>query len=349
MKPDVSVIVVSHRSAAEAAPCVDSLRRAFASEGLAGEVVLVDCASGDAEVESLRAIPAEMFLPLPENRGYSGGCNAGLARASASRVILSNADVLFTSGSLRALLDALEDESVGAVAPLAFWDAAGRIRMPPGFAPAFLRDLGQLAAGLWPLLDRRRFAGFARETLRLWESGGDTRHLTGAVLAVRRDVFERVGLFDESFQFEFEETEWEDRVRRLGLKLRYLPSARVRHLYGRSAERNPQTRARREAGARLYRRRRYGALGAALLARAHRLARPVAATRLESPRLSAQPGTAVAISPNPSLLPFASASLSEDFELPTEVIPSLPPGPVYLRIFRTANGWPLETFVWEKR
>jgi hypothetical protein len=75
----------------------------------------------------------------------------------------------------------------------------------------------------------------------------------------------------------------------------------------------------------------------------------VAATRLDSPRLSARPGTAVAISPNPSLLPFASASLWEDFELPAEVIPSLPPGPVYMRVFQTADGWPLETFVWEKR
>ena len=349
MKPDVSVIVVNHRSAGEAAHCIDSVRRAFASEGIAGEVVLVDCASGETEVERLRAIQAQTFLPLPENRGYSGGCNAGLARAGAARLILSNADVLYAPGSVGVLLRALEDESVGAAAPMAFWDASGRIRMPPGYAPGFLRDFGQLAAGRWPVLDRRRFESCARETLRLWEHGGDVGHLTGAVLAVRRDVFDKAGLFDESFPFEFEETEWEDRVLRLGLKLRYLPSARVQHLYGRSAGRNPETGARRAAGARLYRRRRYGPLGASLLEWAGGLARPVAAKRLDRPWLKARPGTAVAISPNPSLLPFAAAFLSEDFALPPEVVPSLPVGPVYVRVFRTADGRPMETFVWEKR
>ena len=348
MKREVSIVVVSHRTAAEAALCIESLRRDLESGGIAGQVVLVDCGSGPAEVERLRSAGADTFVPLPDNRGYSGGCNAGLARATASRIVLSNSDVLYAPGTLVQLLGALEDGQVGAVAPLAFWDAAGRIRMPPGYGPGFLRDLGQLVAGRWPSLDRTRFAAFARETLRLWDRGGDASHLTGAVLATRRDVVDRTGLFDESFSFEFEETDWEDRVRARGLKLRYLPSARVQHLYGRSAERNPETHARRAAGARLYRRRRYGALGASLLASARHLARPVAATRLERPRIPARAGAAVAISPNPSLLPFASAALSEDFELPAEVVPSLSSGSLYLRSFRTTDGWPLETFVWDK-
>jgi GT2 family glycosyltransferase len=350
MTPDVSVIVVNHKSAAEALLCVDSLRAEFQSERVAGEIVLVDCDSGDPEQGRLHAIKPDVFVPLPENRGYSGGCNAGLARARAHKIIFSNADVVYGRGSLPTLLRALDDGSVGAAAPLAFWDAAGRIRMPPGYAPGFWRDLLQLSAGRWPAVDRRRFASFAREALRLWEKGGDTQHLTGAVLAVRREVLDRVGRFDESFPFEFEETEWEDRVRDRGWKLRFVPEARVRHLYARSAGRNPEAAARRAAGARIYRRRRYGRLGAAVLERAGRLSRPVAANALEHPRLPAdkQRGAAVAISPNPSLLPFASASLSEDFELPADVIASLPAGPVYLRSFHVADGEPLETFVWSK-
>jgi hypothetical protein len=220
--------------------------------------------------------------------------------------------------------------------------------MPPGYAPGFWRDLMQLSAGRWPSLDRRRFASFARETLRLWEKGGDTEHLTGAVLAARREVLDRAGPFDENFRFEFEETEWEDRVRKVGFKLRFLPEARVRHLYARSAARNPEAGARRTAGARLYRRRRYGRWGAALLEKAPALSRTIAAVRLDQPRVSAHSGAAVAISPNPSLLPFASATLSQDFEMPAEVIESLPAGPVYLRSYRTVDGQPIETFVWSK-
>ncbi len=183
MTPDVSAIVVSHRSAAEAARCIASLSKSFAEEGIAGEVVLVDCGSGEGEQATLRGIPADLHVLLPENRGYSGGVNAGLARAGGARLLLSNADVVFSAGSVGRLLGAIADPRVGAAGPLSAWDAEGRLRLPPGHAPGLFRDAAQLLAGLFPALDGRRFAAFARETSRLWERGGRVRHLSGAVLA----------------------------------------------------------------------------------------------------------------------------------------------------------------------
>ena len=331
--PDVAAIVVSHRSAAEAVACVASLREELARDAIRGEVILVDCASGDAEAAVLRRAAADDLLLLPENRGYSGGINAGLARARAPRLLLCNADLVFGPGSLSRLLAALERPGTGAAGPLCHWDAAGRIRMPPGYAPAFWRDFFQLAAGRFPAIDRRRFAAAAREAGRLWREGGETAHLTGAVLAVRRETFDRAGRFDERFPLEYEESEWEERVRAAGLVLRYEPAARVRHLYARSSTRSAEAPARREASRDLYRLRRYGRLGAAALA---------------APRLPRRDGASVAISPNPSLLPFAGASLDADFELPADVLASLPPGPLYLRVFRDRDGEPLETYVWSR-
>lgn len=337
MTPRVSVVVVNHRSAAEAAACVASLRETFAA-GLSGEIVLVDCASGPEETRALAALGADAEVFLPDNRGYSGGANAGIAKARAARLVVSNADVVFLPGALEALLDEIEDPRVGAAAPLCLWDAGGRLRLPADSAAGFFGELGL-----------RHFAPFARQTLRLWERGGDAGHLTGAVLAARRDVFDRVGVFDERFLFEYEETEWEDRVRESGLKLRFVPRARVRHLYARSAARNPDTERRREVSRRLYRERRYGRIGRALLERAAvRPRRPVRATVLAEPAVAARAGASLAVSTNPSLIPFAGASLDRDFRLPGDVLASLAPGPVYLRVFRTADGRPLETFVWEK-
>jgi GT2 family glycosyltransferase len=336
--PRVSVVVVSHRSAAEAAACAESLRAAFVREAIAGEIVLVDCASGDDEVLALRGIGADAEVFLDENRGYSGGANAGLARARADRLVLSNADVVFLPGALTALLAALEDRRVGAAAPLCLWDAGERLFLPADSASGFFGELG-----------KRHFAPFARRTLALWRRGGDSQHLPGAVLAARRDVFDRVGRFDERFLFEYEETEWEDRVRAAGLRLRFVPAARVRHLYARSAARNPDTERRRAVSRRLYRERRWGRAGRALLERA--AARPPRlpdATALLEPEVPARPGGWVAVSTNPSLVPFAGAALDRDFRLPPDVLASLPAGPVYLRVFRESDGRPLETFVWHK-
>src|SRR5262249_46666562 len=159
----------------------------------AGEILVVDCASGEQERARLAGVGADRLVLLDENRGYSGGVNAGLARAGSRRLILSNADVIFRRGALASLLEAIADPRVGAAAPVASWDEEGRLLLPPGFAPGFWTDFAQRSAGRWPRLDDRRFASFALRTLALWRRGGGAPHLSGAVLAARRDVFDRVG------------------------------------------------------------------------------------------------------------------------------------------------------------
>ncbi|HTR04560.1 MAG TPA: glycosyltransferase family 2 protein [Thermoanaerobaculia bacterium] len=338
MSPRVSVVVVNHRSAGEAAGCVASLREAFAAEAVDGEIVLVDCGSGEEERRVLAGLGADAEVFLDENRGYSGGANAGLERARSPAVVVSNADVAYLPGAVTALLDAIASPRVGAAAPLCFWDAERRLRLPADSASDFFGQMGL-----------SRFAPFARRTLRLWEDGGDAKHLPGAVLATRREVLDRVGRFDEAFLFEYEETEWEDRVREAGLALRFEPRARVRHLFGRSAARNPDTERRRQVSRNLYRERRYGRIGRALLERqSSRPERRPPAAPLSQPAVAARAGAWVAVSTNASLVPFAGCPLDADFRLPGDVLASLRPGPVYLRVFRAADGRPLETFVWEK-
>jgi GT2 family glycosyltransferase len=349
MTAEVSAIVVSHHSAAEASRCVSSLQRGFAEEGVAGEVVLVDCGSGEKEAALLRAIPSDRLLLLGENRGYSGGVNAGLAQARGGKLLLANADVVFAAGAVNGLLRAIGRKATGAAAPLAVWDSQARVRLPPGFAPGLFRDFAQLQSGRFRALDDRCFASFARAAQRLWERGGRARHLSGAVLAARRDVFDAAGRFDERYPFEYEETEWEDRVLSRGLDLVFVPEARVRHLWAVSAARNPETGERRRASQRLYRRRRYGRLGKALLERAERFPPPVrGVTQVAEPRLPARSGAAVAISPNASGIPFAAADLSEEFRLPDDIVAGLAPGRWYLTVFDTARGRPIQRFAWDK-
>jgi hypothetical protein len=337
-QPAVSAVVVNHRSASEAADCAASLRAGFETDGVAGEVILVDCGSGEEETRRLRAIPADALVLLPDNRGYSGGVNAGLERARGATILMCNADVAFRPGAVGELAAAVGDRRVGAAAPLCLWDAAGRLRLPADPPSGLAAELGLV-----------RFAPFARRTLALWERGGEARRLVGAVLAARREVLDRVGGLDERYPFEYEETDWEIRVRRAGFVLRFQPTARVRHLYARSAARNPDTDSRRAESRRIFRSRHYGALGRALIERAERRPpRPPKAIRVAEPALRARAGAWVAVSTNPTLVPFAGAPLDLDFRLPEEVLASLRPGPVWLRAFRSRDGAPIETLVWEK-
>jgi len=348
MTPEVSAIVVSHRSAAEAAGCVASLASSFRAEGISGETILVDCGSGKEEERALREAGSDSLVLLEENRGYSGGVNAGLAAARGRNLLLCNADVVFSPGALAALVRAVGDKRVGAAAPLAFWDSGERVKLPPGYAPGFLTDLAQLLGGRSRALDDSRFARFARSATRLWERGGTAKQLAGAVLAARRDVFDAAGRFDERYPFEYEETEWEARVRRAGFDLLFVPDGRIRHLWAVSSSRNPGTAARRAASEARYRSR-YGRLGRAILERASLLARNGAESGSPvEPSFEARPGAAVAVSPNPSGIPFAAADLDRAFRLPAEISARLAAGRWRFTVFRKEDGRPLETRVWEK-
>jgi GT2 family glycosyltransferase len=245
---------------------------------------------------------------------------------------------------MTALLSALEDPAVGAAAPLAVWDAEPRLYLPPGDAPRFLSELSRLLGGRAAARDGRRFARFAQRCVRLWTRGGPTDHLVGAVLAARRDVFHRVGRFDERFPLEFEETEWEERVRRAGLKLRFAPEARVRHRWGASTARNPESSAMREASRRRYREQRWGRLGRRALewAAARGARTPVEELTVGGRTVAARPGAWLALSPSVSGIPFAGLELSRDFRIPPEIHATVA-GDWYLRIFRGDDGRVLET------
>lgn len=331
----LSAIVVSHRSADEAGTAAASLRQAFAADGIEGEIVLVDCGSGPEERPALEAAGADRLVAI-DNRGYAGGVNAGISASTGRLLLLCNADVELVPGSLAPLVEAASRPDAGAAAPVQHADREGRILLPTGFGAGFGRDLAQALGARAGAAER--FRRGARRQWRLWTEGGETDYLAGSVLATRREVIDRVGRFDERFPFEFEETEWEDRVRAAGLKLVVCAAARARHAAGVSAARNPETASRRERSRRSYRRRRYGRAGSAFLSAAESLfAGPPADAPPYSP-LPSGAGSALAFSPNPSVLPFAGVALSSLLDA-RDVARALG-GPMYVRAFRTSDGRP---------
>jgi len=343
--PDVSAVFVNHLSSTECARAVESFRLAAREEGLRGETVVVDCASGPEEADRLRRIAPDRLVLLAENRGYSGGLNAGIAQAGAGRLLLCNADVEFLPGSIAPLISAAAQDSVGAAAPVQFANSSCRIHLPSGFGSGFIRDLRQM--GVFPARgEARRFARWARMQWTLWHSGGEAGNLVGSIVATRRAILDRVGRFDERFEFEYEETEWQDRLRRGGLRLRVVADSRAVHRLGASSARNPESAARSARSRARYRRRRYGRFRGRLLDFAERRAKekiaPGIAVESAPLVLARGPDFAVAASPNASVLPFVAARLDRDVDL-REIAAILGPRFAY-RVFRVADGSPEGVF-----
>src|SRR4051812_15051528 len=120
MSMDVSIVVVHWRVPQFLGACFRSLAAQSTRAGLRVDTLLVDNASADASFDTVMAEHAwAQALRLPDNRGFAGGNNAGLARAQGKALLLLNPDTELLPGALRRMWDTLWlAPHIGMVAPL---------------------------------------------------------------------------------------------------------------------------------------------------------------------------------------------------------------------------------------
>ena len=227
---DVDAVVVSYESRDHLRGCVEPLAH------LPGvHVVVVDNASTDGSLDAVADLPVETRA-LPDNRGFSAGCNAGFRVGSAPLVLFLNPDAHIDERSLRLLAHVLETEpGVGAVGP--------RIAHPDGSLHYSQRRFPRLRSSFAQALFLHRVvprAGWSDEVIRddaAYERRGSPDWVSGACIMLRRADLERLGGWDEGFFLYSEETDLCRRLRDAGLEVRYEPEARALHLGGASAPR----------------------------------------------------------------------------------------------------------------
>ncbi len=152
----VSLVLVTYRSAAHLALCLDSFQRQAAACGVSGEVVVVEQSEDPAEAAAVHSAAAPATVLLRPNRGYAAGLNCGAGAASGDVLLLANPDIEFLEGSLAALLAAL-GQGFDVAGPQLVWDPCGPLLLPVPEDPS-------PGAVTWQHL-RRRWQG-------VWRQGG---------------------------------------------------------------------------------------------------------------------------------------------------------------------------------
>ena len=240
----VGVVLVTHDTREEVHGALTSLAAEGAGNGDL-EVVVVDTGSSDGTAAAVhRGWPAARVLRLV-NTGFARAANAGLRATGAPVVVVANADVRFGAGALAALERALEeDPGLGAVGP--------EVRYPDGSLQASARRRPDTrTAVLHALLGRLRPDNpwTRRYHARDLDPGlpRDVDWLSGCAIALRREAVEEVGGFDPGYFLYVEDVDLAERLRAVGWRLGYEPSARVRHRVGASTSRARWTTLRHHA------------------------------------------------------------------------------------------------------
>jgi N-acetylglucosaminyl-diphospho-decaprenol L-rhamnosyltransferase len=353
-------IFVHYRTPDLLARAVDAVQAETSAAGLASELIVVDNGSDPADRERIDALPARCCRPA-RNLGYAGGVNLGISAApDADAFIVMNPDVEILPGCLRTLLAAL-DGRVAVSGPRFFWSHDRSLMLPPSEIRSRRHAIASRLASRGERWARWSRARWRRHARRHWCAVDPlpSLDLSGALLAIRRDAWERAGPFDEAYTLYFEETDWLRRLPRLGLEGRYVPAAAAVHHYAQSANSEADAARWFAESADRFERKHYGAWFPAVTRRlagrgqsataAPRLPPDVPAVDLRALRERAQGRLWLEVSPTRTGFP-AAATIASDltWRMPAEIWSHLAPGTYGLRAVDDA-GRELRAWSFERR
>jgi GT2 family glycosyltransferase/ubiquinone/menaquinone biosynthesis C-methylase UbiE/glycosyltransferase involved in cell wall biosynthesis len=212
-QPEVSVIVVLFNQAGLSLLCLRALAQSW---GVSFETLIVDNASHDRTPQLLARVDGATVLPQAENLGFLRAVNQAAAHARGQHLLLLNNDALVEPGTLLCAVQRLAREpDAGAVGgPILLWN--GRLQEAGSI---IWRDGSCLGYGRGQDPDDPAFR-FVR----------DVDYCSGALLMVRRELFEGLGRFDEVYApAYYEESDFCVRLWEGGHRVVYDPAVRVKH------------------------------------------------------------------------------------------------------------------------
>lgn len=226
--PELSVVIPTRDTRELTLRCLGSLGALAGAGGV--EVLVVDDGSRDGTAEAVaERFPGVEVLRSDRSRGFTASANCGLARAGGRIVLLLNSDTELAPGWEAVVRGAFARDPGLGIAGAQLFYPDGRPQWSGGRAPT-LPWLFALASGGARWL--RLVPGWRRLRSR---GGGACRRVdwvTGAALAVRREVVEAVGPLDEAFAFYGQDLDFCLRARRCGYRVGIVPELRVVHHHG---------------------------------------------------------------------------------------------------------------------
>lgn len=224
----VSAVVLNYRNVDLTMRCLRSLWDAADQSRVDVEVIVVDNSGPDTGDMLRKMVDGRARLIINEvNVGFSAGNNQGIRESRGEYVLLINNDAFVTEPCLSLGVEYLgRNPEVGIWAP-ALVNEHGEVQSSYGTRPAIsFRDLFSEYLGL----PRRPATPPPMDG----SAPRSVQSVIGAFILMRRSDLSELGLLDERFFFQCEDTDLCKRVTDSGRKIVYDDRSKVVHLWGTS-------------------------------------------------------------------------------------------------------------------
>jgi len=210
------------------------------------EIIVVDNKSPDGSAEVIaREHPNIKFLPMDKNYGFGCGNNRGAEVAEGRIIVLINSDCEIKEESFGKGIEFLDNNPEVGVLGLKVLTSEGELEQTA-------RGFPDASTGLF---GRSTFLGKIAQKFGKTQKGGMAGKnlmtdpdavepyavdwVSGALMMIKRECWEKVGGFDEDYFMYWEDADLCYRAKKAGYKTYYFPCSEVTHRPGSSSAKNP--------------------------------------------------------------------------------------------------------------
>ena len=215
--PELSIIIVSYNNKQVITDCLESIYR-YNDIGSQLQVIVVEQSPDDSIFEFLKSEFPWVNTIRNDNRGFGAGNNVGAKVAQAPFLLFLNPDTILLEPICSFTVKKFSDDPQLGMFGVKLLDkdhhknSSFMLMIPYGIKNKILYKICN----------------------RIEYFDGNRMYIQGADLFIRRDLFERIGGFDENIFMYCEETDLSIRINQAGFKIQYDPSKAIIHLEGKS-------------------------------------------------------------------------------------------------------------------
>lgn len=234
---DLSIIIVNFNVKVFLQNLLDSIEKA--STQLQSEIIIIDNASDDGSVELLRdKYPKVKLIVNNRNLGFGKANNLGLKEAKGKFILLINPDTIVAEDTFTKMIEFFDQTPEAGLAGCKILNPDGTLQLPcrrsfPGPWTSFTK-----VTGLSTLFPKSKI--FARYNLTYLDENQtyEVDAISGSFMMMRKEVYDKVGGFDEQFFMYGEDLDLCYRIQKAGYKVYYVHSTQIIHYKGESTKRS---------------------------------------------------------------------------------------------------------------
>lgn len=230
----IFIVMINYGDSKNTIECLDSFLKLQVDRFSLDVVVVDNLPSKRIEINAEDYKKLNLFIVFNEkNTGFSGGMNTGIKYAlgkGADYVLIHNNDTLVKEDFLEKLFDFMEkDTAIGIASP--------KIYFAKGYEFHKNRykneDLGKVIWYAGGVMDWQNVIGNHNGVDEVdhgqFDTSMETDFATGCSMIVRKEVFEKVGMFDEKYFLYYEDNDLCQRAKKQGFKNFYISSSIIWH------------------------------------------------------------------------------------------------------------------------